>query len=337
MIRSDGGPPFNSTDYTNNWCGTEGITPVLGVPEHSQGQGTIETKFRGIASSLIAMLGGKAPSGWYKDPAVLAKLERVISNTYSSTLGGCPAWALTGITPRTSLSTVNCDFTTEDYGRRLIGLPGVGDNDLQEIIAQHHDHIDRVHGRVSLAVSLAQALTKSRWDASRSAGNFVVGNWVLVYFGAFNRLLPFFRGPYKVSKVSDALNFVWVHHHFTPEGAEFGPYHISRLLHFDFSRTTSTEIAKYELSEDTDLVKSVVAHRLLDNGTYEFQVEWLSDPTPSWLGGYALRRVTKVIDYCISNSLPTPGSGPRRAPSTTNRSTSGTTSRGRGRVQGRGH
>ena len=332
VLRSDGGPPFNSTEYTT-WCAEEGITPVLGAADHSQGQGTVETKFRGIASALIAIFGGKAPTGWFKDPTVLAKLERVIGNTYSSTLGGCPTWARTGLTPRTSLSTVNVDFTSIDYGERLLGLPGVDDNDIQEVIAQHHANIDRVHQRVSLAVSLAQALTKSRFDATRKGGDFKPSDWVLVHFGAPNRLMPHFRGPYKIYRVSDDNNFVWVTHYLTEEGATYGPYHVSRLLRFDFSRATAADIAAFELTEGTDLVKSVTAHRQLDNGSYEFQIEWASDPIPSWLGGFALRRVTKVLDYCKVHSLPTPGTGVRRTLSIPNR----TSSRGRGRGHGRGY
>ena len=332
VLRSDGGPPFNSAEYTD-WCASEGIMPITGVADHSQGQGTVETKFRGIAQSLIALLGGKAPTGWYKDPTVLAKLERVINNTYSSTLGGCPTWARTGLTPRTPLSTVNFDFTSTDYGATLVGMPGVEENDLQEVIAQHHDNIDRVHGRVSLAVSLSQALTKSRWDATRKIGDFKVNDWVLVYFGAPNRLMPHFRGPYKVNRVTDDSNFVYVTHYLTEEGATFGPYHVSRLLRFDFGRATASEIAAFELTEGSDLVTNVTAHRQLNDGSYEFQVEWASDPTPSWLGGFVLRRVTKVIDYCKLHSLPSPGSGVRRASSVPTRSSS----RGRGRGRGRGH
>ena len=331
VIRSDGGPPFNSAEYTS-WCASEGIQPILGIPDHSQGQGTVETKFRGIASSLIAVLGGKAPTGWYKDPKILAKLERVINTTYSSTLGGSPSWARTGIHPRTSLSTVNGDFFSTEPGDDSF-IPGIESDDLQEIIAQHHANIDRVHGRVSLAVSLAQALTKQRWDSSRKRGDFKVDEWVLVYHGAPNRLMPFFRGPYKVTRVSDDDNFVWTVHYLSEDGDTFGPYHVSRLLRFDFGRATAAEIASYQLDEGTDLVRSVTAHRKLDNGSYEFLIEWASDPIPSWFGGFALRKVLKVLDYCKLHALPTPGSGPRQSSGVPTRSAS----RGRGRGRGRGH
>ena len=86
VIRSDGGPPFNST-YYNNWCASENILPVLGVADHSQGQGTVETKFNGIATSLMAVLGGKAPAGWYKT------LTRSANSSASSTLHTTPHWA----------------------------------------------------------------------------------------------------------------------------------------------------------------------------------------------------------------------------------------------------
>lgn len=329
VIRTDGGPPFNSAAYTD-WCASEGIAPVLGVADHSQGQGTVETKFRGIASALIAVLGGKAPTGWYKDPKILAKLERVINTTYSSTLGGCPSWARTGLQPRTNLSTLNVDFTSSDTGDDYLGLAGIESHDLQEVIALHHANIDRIHGRVSLAVSLAQSITKDRWDAARESSTFIAGDWVLIHFGAPNRLMPFFRGPYKITRVSDDNNFVWTVHFLAEEGTEFGPYHVSRLIRFNFGRATAADIAAFQLDEGTDIVRDITAHRQRDDGSYEFLVEWASDPIPSWLGGFALRKVVKAIDYCKHHSLPSPNSGVRRTSSAPARSAS----RGRGRGRG---
>ena len=269
---------------------------------------------------------------------MLTKLERVIGSTWSSTLGGSPFWARTGQEPRTSLSTVNVDFTSSDYGELLLGLPGVDDHDLQEVIAQHHAQLDRVHGRVSLAVSLAQSLTKARWDASRIAGDFKLGEWVLIYFGAPNRIMPFFRGPYVVTEVSADNNFVRARHYLTPgEGAPSGPfYHVSRLLQFDFSRATPSDLAEFQLSEGTDLVKNILDHRQLANGSYEFLVEWTADPVPSWLGGLGLRRVIKAIDYCKLHGLPSLGSGPRRMASSSSSASAGPTGRGAAQRRGRG-
>ena len=179
-----------------------------------------------------------------------------------------------------------------------------------------------------MAVSLAQALTKSRYDSTRSDGNFSVGEWVLIYRSAPNRLMSHFIGPYKITKISDDNNFVWANHYINSEGTSYGPYHISRLMRFDFKRATPAELVEHELAEDTDLVKNIVAHRALANGTFEFLVEWVHDPIQSWMGGQGLKRVTKALDYCKLNSLPTPGSGPRR--------TTATPTPGRGRGRGRG-
>lgn len=328
IIRSDGGPPFNSVDYTN-WCAAGGITPVLGVAEHSQGQGTVETKFKGIAHALMAVLGGKAPTGWYKDARLLTKLERVIGASFTSTLGGSPIWGRTGREPRTTLSAVTADYSSADYGEQLLGLSGIVEDDVQEIVARHHAQINRAQGRASLATSLAQALTKSRYDKSRSTGDFKVGEWVLLYRAAINRLTPHFTGPYLITDVSGDNNFVHARHFLTPDAKALGPFHVSRLIRFDFSRATAKEIAEYHLSEDSAIVADIKSHRLLADGTYEFLVEWDNDPVHSWMGGYGLRRVAKAIAYCTTHSLPSPGSGPRRqaqaAPPT----------RGRGRGRGR--
>ena len=326
ILRSDGGPPFNSAGYSS-WCAEWGITPVLGAPDHSAGQGTVENKFKGIAHAIIATLGGKAPTGWYKDPHMLDKLERVIGSTFTSVLGGSPYWALTGREPRTRLSAAT------QFSGDALESPGVTENDVCEIVAAHHAQLNAVQGRVTLATSLAQALTKNKFDRSRSPGDYKVGEWVLVHFTAPNRMLPHFRGPYQVIRVSDDFNFVTTKHFLTPDGAAFGPYHVSRLLRFDFSRATAREIAEHQLDEDSAIVNGVKGHRLTAEGGLELLIEWVGDPIQSWMAAYGLRRVTKVIEYCTSNGLPSPGSGARRTasiPSPTG------TSRGRGRGRGRG-
>jgi hypothetical protein len=52
---------------------------------------------------------------------------------------------------------------------------------------------------------------------------------------------------------------------------------------------------------------------VLDNGSYEFEVEFVGNPVPVWLGAYGLRRVVKAIDYCKLNNLPPLGAAPRAA------------------------
>ena len=52
----------------------------------------------------------------------------------------------------------------------------------------------------------------------RESSTFIAGDWVLIHFGAPNRLMPFFRGPYKITRVSDDNNFVWTVHFLAEEG-----------------------------------------------------------------------------------------------------------------------
>jgi len=167
-----------------------------------------------------------------------------------------------------------------------------------------------VHDRVSLAVSLAQALTKNRYDATRQASALKVGDWALVYVTAPNRMVPHFTGPYRITRVSDDKNFFEATHYLTPSIAS-GPYHVSRLIPFDFSRATPEEIALYQLGEGTGLVNTIKSHRVLDNGSYEFEVEFVGNPVPVWLAAFGLRRVVKAIDYCKLHNLPPLGAAPR--------------------------
>ena len=310
VLRTDGGPPFDSDEY-RAFCEREGITPVLGAPHHSQGQGLVETRLRGIAGAIMATLGHKAPRTWFEGP-LLGRLEGVINATFVQPLGGSPYWAMHGREPRTRASAA-VDWTSQTFGEQVMGVEGATLNDLNEVLAAHHAAIDAVQGRVSLASSLAQALTKRSWDAARRRGATRVGDWVLVHVAAPNRLLPHFTGPYRVVSVTPDGNFVRARHFLSraPEGTGDGPFHVSRLLDFDMSRATNVELADFQLDAGSEIVDAVSDHRVLGDGTTEFLIHWLGNPVPSWCASQGLRKVLKVIVYCATRGLPAPGTEPR--------------------------
>ncbi len=163
-----------------------------------------------------------------------------------------------------------------------------------------------VQGRVLLASSLAQALTKRAWDGSRAKVDFVVGEQVLIHRTAPNRLLPHFIGPYTVTAVTADGNFVTAVH-FVDKASVMGPVHVSRLLHFDGSRATPTEIISYQLEPGSFVVDSVIEHRVLGDGSYEFHLRWVGTPVTSWQTARDVKRVDKVVEYCASMGLPPPG------------------------------
>jgi len=106
----------------------------------------------------MAVLGHKAPRTWWEG-RLLARLEGIINSTYCEPIHGSPFWAMHGFEPRTPLSAV-VDWTSPDFGAGVLGLEGVSFNDFNEIVAQHHSRMCAVQGRVLIATSLAQALTK---------------------------------------------------------------------------------------------------------------------------------------------------------------------------------
>ena len=334
VLRSDGGPPFNSSAFAA-FCAREGIRSVLGVPYHSQGQGAVETRFRPIAAAIMATLGHKAPREWWRGRA-LAHLEGVINSSVCEPLGGSPTWAATGREPRTRLSAA-CDWTHPDFGQAVLGLEAATANDVAEIVAAHHAQLNAVQGRAMLASSLAQALTKRAWDASRERGDFTVGEWVLVHRTAPNRMLPHFTGPYQIDTVSADGNFATVRH-YLGDGAERSQIHVSRLLHFDMSRASKDELVAFQLDSDSDVVGSVIEHRMLGDGSMEFHLRWVGTPVTSWLPGWHLRRVEKVREYCTAHGLPSPWADPRPGgvQGTANRAGRSGMRRGRGRARGRG-
>lgn len=302
VIRSDGGQPFDSAEY-KAFCEREGITPVIGVPYHSQGQGKVESRIRSVAAALMATLGHKAPLDWFKKPYI-ADLEGIINNTHCAPLGGSPYWAMTGMQARTRESTV--DWTSAKYGADTLGIESLTANDVSNIIAEHHAVMDAVHGRVRLATSLAQALTKERWDRAREASAFTAGDHVLVHRDAPNRMLPHFAGPYVIDSVSADGNFVKLSK-YVNKAEKMGPVHVSRLLRFDASRTTPREVSAYHLESGYYMVKRVVEHRVLANHTLEFHIEWEGTAVTSWSPAVDLKKVTVVQEYCEAHGLPSNG------------------------------
>ena len=204
-----------------------------------------------------------------------------------------------------------------------------------EIIAAHHEQLNKVLGRASLASSLAQAVTKSAWDASRKMGDFKTGDTVLVHRTAANKMLPHFEGPHTVDSVTADGNFVTVRH-FLASVADERKIHVSRLLHFDASRATTDELVNFQVPDGSDVVKEVLEHRRLDDGSLEFKLAWLGDPVPSWLPGKSTRRLTKVEDYCRAHGLGSPASKEKNKVLKDKGADVPSRGRGSGRVRARG-
>jgi hypothetical protein len=303
VLRTDGGPPFDSDDY-RVFCDNMGITPVLGLAHHSQGQGLVETRIRGLAASIIATLGHKAPRDWAAGK-LLDHLEGVINTTLVGPTGSTPYGVLYGREPRTPLSRVG-DWSSPDYTTNIIGEE-VTLHDLNEIVAEHHASIDAAQNLAMLSTTVEQAITKRQWDSSRKPSDYKVGEWVLLHHAAPNRLLPWFDGPYQVVEIAPGNNSVRARHFLDAADKIGGPYHVSRLLRFDFSRATAQEIAQFQLEAGSEIVESVLGHRTLHDGTHEFHIQWLGTGITSWLASAALTKVIKVIDYCAANRLASPG------------------------------
>jgi len=303
VLRTDGGQPFDSTEF-KTWAQEEGITVIVGVPHHLQGQGMVETRFRGIASAIIATLGANAPADWAKG-GLLIKLENVIITTVVMPIAGSPSWVLTDREPRMRLSAAT-DFDDQDYGEHVLGMAGLPADDLMNIIVQHHDRIAAVQGRVAIATSVAQALTKRVHDASRERGDFKVGDWVITLCAAPNRLMPHYQGPYKLASVTDSGNFVTMRH-FLADKPTAEKLHVSRLLHFDFTRATAVELTQWQLTAGNDVIAEVIGDRALTSEAYEFELRWFNYPVTTWLEGAGVTKNKLVIYYCLAKGIPLPG------------------------------
>ena len=252
------------------------IDLVVGVPYHHQGQGLVETRFRGIAAALIATLGGRAPAAW-RDKPHLGRIELILNQTHVSAFGGSPFWAMYGREPNTSLSN-KVDWTHTVFGT-TVNVPRISPNDFDEIIAAHHDQMNKVQGLVLLASSLAQTFTRHEQAKTVKAGDFVENEWVLLHKTAPNRLAPYFGGPYRIVSVSRDKSFVKLRHYAAATTSEqILTAHVSRLLRVDISRISLDEIAAHQVEEGQDVVKEIVRHHVNDDGTIDFDVKWVLHP-----------------------------------------------------------
>ena len=93
------------------------------------------------------------------------------------------------------------------------------------------------------ATCLAQALTKRKYDKTHVPSTFKVGDAFLLHVVPSNRLLPYFAGPYKVTRIVGDGNTVFGRWLVQPPPPEEGPFHVSRLLPFDASTTAARETA----------------------------------------------------------------------------------------------
>jgi hypothetical protein len=199
---------------------------------------------------------------------------------------------------RTALSA-ELDWTSHNFGELAIGVPEATYEDYNTLIAQHHENINAVQGRGTLASNLAQALTKNAWDAHAKQVNFKVGDQVLIHHVAPNKMLPHFKGPYTVESVSNDKNFITVKHYAGAEAA-IGPYHISRMIKFDGSRTDAEDLIGYQLEPGSYMIDSVIEHRQLADKSYEFHHRWRGTPITSWRSGYDMRN---MVQYCDAREL----------------------------------
>jgi hypothetical protein len=219
-----------------------------------------------------------------------------------------PYQVLSGSIPRTEL-TGKVDWTTPNFGEEVFGIKDWSYDDYADIVARHHEHINAVQARAQLASSVAQMLTKRKFDAYRSAGDFKVGEDVLVLRPAPNRMLPNFVGPYCITWVSEDGNFVRGKHCLDEEG-ETGRIHVSRLLHFDASRKDDRDVGDFYTRQGEYIVEKVLEHRETAAGTLEFHIKWFGYEDTTWEDVHGWK-VTEVIKYCEDKGLPPP-SGPKK-------------------------
>ncbi len=303
IIRTDRGQPFESEVY-RKFCRDNYITPVTGVAYHSQGQGLVESRIRWIAESLIASLGARATQIWYRPPHI-QRIQEALNSSYVESIGMSPFEAMFGIQPRTA-ATAMVDFKDPACGERILGIPGATFSDVANLVAAHHERINATQGLALLATTVSQAITKTRWDATRKPSTFRVNDKVLVLSVASSKLETHYTGPYIITSVEGSTVRAV---HFLDQGDDavlYGPIHVSRLRHFDDSRTTPAEITAFQTETGSGAVEKVLSHRVMPDKSVEFEIKWFDVDIPTWVVAGNLKHNGPTISYCESHGLPKP-------------------------------
>ncbi len=137
----------------------------------------METKIREIAAAIIATLGGRAQTAWFKGQTLM-RLESIINSSVVGHLGMSPYRIMYGREPRTALAA-KLDWRSEDYGRMVLGDETLTLEGVNNIIAVHHKTIESLQTLAQLETSVSQALTKRAFDAKRKPGAIGVGQYVI--------------------------------------------------------------------------------------------------------------------------------------------------------------
>jgi transposase InsO family protein len=314
VLRTDSGQPFASSEFIS-FCKSVNINLSVGTAYHSQGQGKVENIFRSLTGAIIATLGHKAPVDWCKPP-LLDRLEFIINTSVVDPLRGSPSYNLYGFEPRTPLSASTNWEEALGYTpgmERPTGAQTVTDDDINNIIAAHHATLAAVHDLATQATCLAQALTKRKYDAHHVPSDFRPGDVVLRHTVPVNRLLPYFMGPYKITRLHrNDINLAFLQWLPTDLGdTEFGPVHVSRLLRFDGPSSDPNllkDAALFHVGSGFDIVDRVLDHQVKADGSVELFVAWYSpDPStaspPTWTPLEWLRKVKVVQEYITAHGL----------------------------------
>lgn len=300
VIRCDNGPPFNGHEF-DAWCAENGIVLVRGVPHHSQGQGMVESRHRGIAHALVATLGRTAPADWGVKPH-LGRIEFFLNALYSEPLGGSPHFIMYGREPHVPVSRV--DWSNASEVSDALGVPrSFKEDDLLNIYAEGIAQMRSLQGLAALGSSVAQAITKGAYDASAKPSTFKVGDAVALYRFGTTKLEQRYVGPYRISRMESGGNVASLVSPFFDTDEVVARAHVSRLVHFDMSRATADEVGAALVEPGSFVVAEVLEHQMQPGGELLLHIRWLGNPLTTWQSALSLAKVEKVKRYCEAHGL----------------------------------
>lgn len=280
-VHADGGRHFACKSIRLSLDGY-GVDLHIGTPYNSRGRGVVERKVGLFKQALMKILPPGQSQLW---PTLIDQLQRQLNALPSRALGGfSPYQYAFGVPPKP-----------------LFWLPTSDDNEQQqqENINIALDSIRFIADSCCDTIALNRAA-----DSAETSNNisFSEGDMVALHQADRpNSLAPHFSGPYQVV---DHSGEGWYTVCEVLADDNLGPginTHVDRLIPYDMSRFTSTELHQAKLIPGFYVVKDVLDGPRTSDG--HFHVSWHHTDITTWESAQSLLHVLRFQEYCTRTGL----------------------------------
>lgn len=183
IIVSDRGTSFTSQDF-REYLEQNDIKHVLIATGSPQANGQVERVNKVITPMLAKLVDNETKRYWYK---VLEDVEYALNNTVNKSTGEAPSQVLFGLRQRGRVKDAIASY-------------------LQEYITNTDRNFDAIRDKVADRIIVSQKYNEAYVNQKRKAPHqYLEGDTVMIRnfdstVGTSKKLIPQFKGPYKISR-----------------------------------------------------------------------------------------------------------------------------------------